>query len=70
MIDKKLLSFDEVREMIEQHLGPQMIKLDTDAFNVISKNKETMEALIKVCFENAQNSLIADIAVRSMNNFE
>ena len=70
MIDQKLLSFGEVKEHIEQSLGPKMIKLDTDAFNVISKNKETLETLIQVTFENAQNQLIADIAVLAMTNAE
>lgn len=70
MIDQKLLSFAEVKELISSSLGPQMIKLDTDAFAVISKNKETLETLIQVTFENAQNSLIAEIAELAMMNAE
>lgn len=68
MIDEKLLSFGEVKELVSSNLGPAMLKLDTDTFNVISKNKETLEALINVAFENAQNLLIAQIAELAMEN--
>lgn len=70
MIDKKVLSFNEVKQLIREHLGPSMVKLDTDGFAVISKNKETMEALIICAYESTLNALVADIAELAMTNAE